>query len=126
MYICMLSETTTTTPVAALLSGPEVVAVPATAGPVEGPALGRPVLPVISHLTARPAVPGLGWEETQPGLDLPSPPSHSPSHSHQAVTLAVSQTEVIVTVPPTSPVVKPAVLVDINNINISSKFLSHR
>ena len=123
MYICMLSETTTTTPVAALVSGPEVVAVPATAGPVEGPALGRPLLPVISHLTARPAVPGLGWEETQPGLDLPSPPPPSPSH--QAVTLAVSQTEVIVTVPPTSPVVKPAV-VNINNINISSIFLSHR
>ncbi len=96
------------TPVETFLFVPEVVAVSPTAGPVEGPALSRCLVPVKSHLRP-PAVPGLRTQQTQPGLDLPSRPG-----SDQTAPLTVSQTEVIVSIPATAPVVKPATVIDIS------------
>ena len=110
----MVSEPAT--PVETFLFVPEVVAVSPTARPVEGPALSLSLVPVISHL-GPPAVPGLRPQETEPGLDLPSRPG-----SHQTTPLTVSQTEVIVSIPATATVVKPATVINISydvDINIS-------
>ena len=117
----LVSETTTTTatPVETFLFVPEVVAVAPTPGPVEGPALSTGAVPVKSHL--RPAaVSGLRLLQAQPGLNLPSPP-----RSGQAAPLTVRQTEVIVSIPATAPVVKPGIILNIN-INLILIFLSHR
>ena len=111
-----MSEPGSATPVETFLFVPEVVAVPPTARPVEGPALSLSLVPVISHL-GPPAVPGLRPQETQPGLDLPSRPG-----SHQTAPLTVSQTEVVVSIPATATVVKPATVINISydvDINIS-------
>ena len=78
-----MSEPGLATPVETFLFVPEVVAVPPTPGPVEGPALSTEAVPVKSHL--RPAaVSGLRLLQAQPGLNLPSPP-----RSGQAAPLTV-------------------------------------
>ena len=72
MLVSEPTTSTTSTPVETLLFVPEVVAVAPTAGPVEGPALSRGVVPVISHLRP-PAVPGLGCQQTESRCDLTVP-----------------------------------------------------